>query len=81
MTSDKWILSAVQGCEIEFDEIPYQNSVPKEIQFSETERQIIDNELDKLLTKRVVCKSREENGDYSLISSFGLKKMALTDSF
>ena len=64
MTSDPWILNAVQGCDIELDRIPYQSSVPPPLNFTEAECNYMDREVETLLKKGVVKESRKENGDY-----------------
>ena len=43
ITSDKWVLDAIKHHHIEFDELPSQISVPREISFSPSEISIIDN--------------------------------------
>lgn len=64
LTSDPWILSTVQGYDIEFVAVPYQRTLPRQIDFSPSECDIIDTELEKLMRKGVVCPVAIEAGDY-----------------
>ena len=64
LTPDDWILTTVQGYDIELSEQPRQRFIPPEINFSPEERHIIDLELEKLLKKGVVCPASPEQGDY-----------------
>ena len=53
ITSDKDILSDVEGMTIECTELPVQHYLPVP-QFSEIESTVIDNEINELLTKEVI---------------------------
>ena len=45
LTSDAWILKMIQGIDIEFIDLPFQEALPKCIDFNEEECAIIDNEI------------------------------------
>ena len=66
ITSDKYILQAVKGYKIEFiDNVePRQTHLPREIGFNAQECDIVDQEIDKLLSKGVVIESQHENGEF-----------------
>ena len=51
ITSDQWVLDAIQHHHIEFDILPFQVFVPREISFLPSEITIIDDEVTKLLDK------------------------------
>ncbi|XP_058973292.2 uncharacterized protein [Pocillopora verrucosa] len=52
ITSDPFILNSVKNYKIEFENgEPMQFMPPKEINFTKPEQEVIDNEIDKLLTK------------------------------
>ena len=40
-TSDPWILQTVAGYQIEFDACPIQHIVPKEISFSDSQKELV----------------------------------------
>ena len=52
LTSDKTILSIVEGYKIEFDTIPEQITNPNKIFTNAKESQIVAHEIEKLLKKR-----------------------------
>jgi hypothetical protein len=55
LTSDPFILNAVKHYHIEFDgDFPVQTQKPNQIRFSAEETQIIDSEILKYLSKRVI---------------------------
>jgi len=64
ITSDKTILSYVQGCKIEFDTEPLQTAQPRAIPFSVKETQVLDSEIEKLLDKGVIHCSNDEQGQF-----------------
>ena len=54
-TQDPVILNAIQHYDIEFEETPpLQIVIPKTIIFSASEREIVNNEIAKLLSKGVI---------------------------
>ena len=63
-TSDPWILQTVAGYCINFEMLPFQFTIPKEISFSDEHRQIIDNEISDLLKKGAVEHSKFELGQF-----------------
>ena len=64
ITSDPWLLDAIQHYHIEFDSFPVQTFVPKEIKFSPLEIIIIGLEIDKLLHKRAIEPCLHEKGEF-----------------
>ena len=61
---DPWVLETVQGYHIKFDSIPFQSQFPKEIQFQEEERKIVDIEIAELVRKGAIVESSSERGQY-----------------
>ena len=57
----------VSGYKLQFDEIPYQKLTPNRIVFSNEDSAIIENEIDKLLQKKVIKACVRESGDYIFI--------------
>ena len=51
ITSDPWVLETVSGYHLEFNTLPVQSVLPRPPPFSEREKQLIDEEITKLLTK------------------------------
>ncbi len=49
LTSDSWILEAIQGVTIEFTELPYQHHTPREPVLGYTEAKAVDNEIKKII--------------------------------
>lgn len=63
ITSDPWILETVAGYHLEFETVPIQLGLPQPPPFNKTEKDLIDNEVDKLLKKGAITKvahSKEE---------------------
>lgn len=72
ITSDKWILDMVRGIKIPFEEVPTQNYVPRPIQFSYGERDLIQIEIDRLLSECVIKETVCDAGGY--ISNIFIRK-------
>ena len=53
-TKDPWVLNSISGLKIQLKSQVFQNSLPKEIQFSPCEEELIENELQSLLQKSVI---------------------------
>ena len=65
ITSDPFILNSVKNYKIEFENgEPMQFMPPKEINFTKPEQEVIDNEIDKLLTKGVISETTHCPGEY-----------------
>ena len=62
LTSDKEILSTVSGMEIEFDSPPCQHYLPQSVR-SDSDAQVIDLEIAKLLSKRVIEPTGQSHGE------------------
>ena len=62
MTSDPEVLETVTGLKIQFDENPMKCSNKRQRIFSEKENIAIDEEIQKLLKKKVIQKSKPETG-------------------
>ena len=56
ITSDPWVLETVSGYHLEFNALPVQLVLPRPPPFSEREKQLIDEEFTKLLTKGAIRK-------------------------
>ena len=54
LTSDKFILQAVTGVALEFDEVPMQRSQPPSLQFAKYEYDVIDKQIDEYLRSGIV---------------------------
>ena len=68
ITSDKHILQTVTGYKIEFSEPPYQYRPPTATQFSEQEVELVQTEVNKLLTKGVTARCDHEAGELVYLS-------------
>lgn len=64
LTSDQFILDSVQHYKIEFAQLPEQESVPQEINFTPQEQIIIEEEISKLLKKGVITEASHCRGEY-----------------
>ena len=65
LTSDQVILDAIKHYHIEFEaNTPVQPYPPKQIHFSPSEREIITEEISKLLSKGVLEKTEHAEGDF-----------------
>ena len=64
ITSDNEILSYIRGCSIDFDSepLPYAELTNHDA-FSKTESDIIDNEIEELLSKGAIKVSEHEHGE------------------
>ena len=56
ITSDPWVLETVSGYHLEFDSLHVQSVLPRPPPVSEREKQLIDEEITKLLTKGAIRK-------------------------
>jgi len=56
ITSDPWVLETVSGYHLEFNTLTVQSVLPRPPPFSEREKQLIDEEIIKLLTKGAIRK-------------------------
>lgn len=64
ITQDPWVLQTISGYKIHFDEQPYQDHVPREISFGNSEWLIVDNEVQELLRKGAIVPSISEPGEF-----------------
>ena len=62
MTSDPEVLETVKGLKIKFDGNPMTCSQKEQRYFSENENRAVDEEIEKLLKKKVIQKSCPETG-------------------
>ncbi|CAG2204684.1 unnamed protein product [Mytilus edulis] len=71
LTLDKWIRNVLTGYTIELDNIPFQNTIPKTIEFNEHESDLIQKEIEKFLRKEIIEKvsntCNDTHGYYSNI--------------
>ena len=63
-TSDPWILQTVAGYQIEFDACPIQRIVPKEISFSDSQKELVSNDIQSLLEKGAIVPSQDEKDQF-----------------
>ena len=64
LTSDPHILKIIRGFGIQFSDVPQQAHPQKEFQFSSEETYFLQQEIDRLLTQRVISKSVYNEGDF-----------------
>lgn len=64
VTTDPWIHECVDGYRIDFERFPYQRHVPRQLQFPKREKDLIDAELPRLLTKHIIEPAIRSKGDY-----------------
>lgn len=64
ITSDSWVLDTVQGYKINFEQVPVQLNIPNQIKFSEIEKTLIDQEVNKMLKEGAIEFSTHENGEF-----------------
>ena len=79
LTSDPEILQTVKGYQIDFESEPVQYSVPKEINFTNQEAEVVDSEIHKFLDKGNVEPTVHENGEF--ISNIFLRPKKEAGSF
>ena len=77
ITSDPWVLETVSGYHLEFNTLPVQSVLPRPPPFSEREKQLIDEEITKLLTKGAIRKV--SSCPYEFISSIFLVPKKTSD--
>ena len=63
-TCDPWILQTIAGYKIEFDSYPGQEHITKEIILSDSERDIVSQEIQILLFKRAIVRSEYEHDQF-----------------
>lgn len=63
-TSDPWLLQTVSGYQIDFDFCPIQQHIPGEIPFSDSEKDIVNKEIQMLLQKGAIVPSEYEDGQF-----------------
>ena len=64
LTNDMWILNTVKGYTIEFWKKPYQNVIPKVIDFGKAQNKIVDSEVDKLIQNGAISECLHEKGEF-----------------
>ena len=73
ITSDVNILSYVKGYKIEFEDQPHQINIPKQLNFNDEERHIIENEIQKLLSVNVIEKVLDSGTRDEFISNIFIR--------
>lgn len=68
-------LKTIQGCEIDFVQIPEQVNVPRQIQFDVDEINLIDDEIVELLEKGAIERVSKKNVAFFLIFLWCQRKM------
>lgn len=71
ITHDPWVLEAIKGVKIEWDNLPEQNGEPEPYRMSDKKRKIIGEEILLLLEKGVLEKCQDSEGQF--ISNVYLK--------
>ena len=64
LTTDPHILNMVQGCKIDFDQLPHQRQPPCQHQLSHKAAETISAEIEKLVLNGVLLKSSHEEGEF-----------------
>ena len=64
ITSDANILGMVKGVSLEFGKLPIQKHIPRQIKFSESEKIAVDDEIQKMLSKKVIEIVDHSKGEY-----------------
>ena len=64
ITSDKWILNTVAGYTLEFDQMPYQFSLPRPIKFSDKEHSLTLKKIESMLTRQIISEVTPSEGQY-----------------
>ena len=64
ITNDPWVLQAITGYRIEFDEQPVQHHIPNEIPFNQEQWAIVDNEVKELLRIGAIVPSESEPDEF-----------------
>ena len=54
ITSDPWILNIIRGYRIEFEQLPRQCNIPKELIFNDEETIHVQQEIEKFLVKKII---------------------------
>ena len=62
LSSDPWLIKAVQGVEIPLEVVPVQIREPSQFRLGEHEKKIIQGEVEKLLAKEIVERVEDEPG-------------------
>ena len=64
LTTDKWVLDTVQGYKIVFDKSPHQTKCPNKIAFSDSEKSLIDKEVQTMLDEGAILPSVHEKDEF-----------------
>ena len=64
MTSDPEVLQIVNGYRIDFETLPLQYTVPKEIDFFPQEAEAVEAEVQNFLQKGIIKASEHEQGEF-----------------
>ena len=66
ITSDKWILNTISGYQVELENKPIQSTTPTPFKFDNVEKTLIDAEIDRFLSFKVieVAVSDDENDEF-----------------
>ena len=64
ITTDSYILNMVTGCKIDLQKIPVQHIAPRETNFSAKELHFVNDEIAKLLNKKVIIPSQHEDDQF-----------------
>ena len=64
LTKDKFILDNIQGCKINFKEMPKQITLPRPIIFTKVELKALESMLAEFVNKNIIKPCKFEKGDY-----------------
>ena len=64
LTKDRFILDNIQGCKINFKEMPKQITLPRPIIFTKIELKALESILEEFVNKNIIKPCKFEKGDY-----------------
>lgn len=64
ITNDFFVLRCIKGVEIEFDDLPCQQKLPRSLTFSKTENEAMNFELDLFQQKHIIEKCEHSPGEF-----------------
>lgn len=70
LTSDRWLLNVVRGDFVEFDDVPLQGNIPRDLHLPKADQKALDDSLKELLKCGVIesCNPKHEcQGFYSTV--------------
>ena len=74
ITSDRKVLQLIQGVKFEFESIPHQTKLPREIKMSLQEEQAMDEKVNELLANETICEIPLPPSDGFVSNAFLVRK-------